>query len=237
MGLGMHLEINRRYGGHGGHDTEWELVTRSMDVMARVAKLRSFEDERIVNAAVYKEHASFDILQDSGDDFAFYVFRWLTAWDEQPWVPPQKVEESVPVYKARTFDLEFLKDLMENNTNWHSGETTRVDDDYFEDYKVSGLDPEEDLTLPVYYQDITTDTMYADCPIRVFLNAKKEPVQAWVGWGGISDCWDAEHAADIIAEEIAANDDGFGLEPSCFHPAIRDSVWKALQGYCRPFVE
>lgn len=231
MGLGMHLEINRRYGGHGGHSTEWELTTRSVDVMARVAKLPGFEDDRIVNVSVEEDVATFNILQDAGEKFAFYVFQWLTAWDEQPWLPPQQVEESVPVYKERTFDLEFLKDLMENNTDWHRGKITQV-----EDYKHSGLDPEEDLTLPVYYQDITTDTMYADCPIRVFLNAKKEPVQAWVGWGGISDCWNAEHAADIIAEEIAANDDGFGLEPNCFHPAIRDSVWKALQGYSRPFV-
>jgi len=233
----MHLEINRRYGGHGGQDTEWEVSTRSMEVAARMKKLESFEDGRFNQFLHYIDEGGsscFNILKDKGDKFAFYVFQWLTAWEEQVWNPPPEVDEVIPLSRAHTakpkeFDFEFLNGLLNENTKWHYGDRELVDDDWNE-----GLDPDKNLHLPKHYQDINTGA--PDCPIRLFINAEGKVISAWVGWGGIDDCWNAEHAAGIIAEEMAANDDGFGVGPDWFHPVLRDLIMKELEGYSRPWL-
>jgi hypothetical protein len=89
MGIGMHLEINRRYGCHGGQDTEWEVSTRSVKVAARMKRLESFEDERFSQFLHHIDEGGsscFSILE-GNDEFAFCVFQWLTAWEDQVWHP------------------------------------------------------------------------------------------------------------------------------------------------------
>jgi hypothetical protein len=58
MGVGYHCEINRRYGGHGGHDTEWEFSTKADT--GRVQKLQKLDHSLLVAFHFYQEGGGSD---------------------------------------------------------------------------------------------------------------------------------------------------------------------------------
>lgn len=48
MGIGNHVDLNRRYGGHVAGGTEWEISTRTADFFDRVRTLEQLGLEALV---------------------------------------------------------------------------------------------------------------------------------------------------------------------------------------------
>jgi len=80
MSIGYHIEINRRFGGHDGHETEWEVSTRSVIVAERVTASGLLE-QSCVCGAVNADHAlSFAIIK--GTSGVWDLFELLVSLDD-----------------------------------------------------------------------------------------------------------------------------------------------------------
>jgi hypothetical protein len=81
MGLGYNCEVNRRYGGHGGHSTEWEFSAKAST--DRIRALEALEHPQLVAFHFYYETNGTDgfcVLQDTREDLVTDLFLYLTAW-------------------------------------------------------------------------------------------------------------------------------------------------------------
>ncbi|MDB4278236.1 hypothetical protein N9917_01400 [Deltaproteobacteria bacterium] len=92
MGVGYQVEINRRYGGHGGHDTEWEFSTRADT--GRVKKLQALNHTLLVAFHFYQEGGGSDgfcVLRgdpsnqwmlDERERLVILLMTYLTMWPD-----------------------------------------------------------------------------------------------------------------------------------------------------------
>lgn len=84
MGLGYQAEINTRFGGHGGHDTEFEITTRSNT--SRVKNLECLGLPELVAFHYYDESGGTDgfcVLQGGNADLAYACVRYLSCWPDE----------------------------------------------------------------------------------------------------------------------------------------------------------
>lgn len=160
------------------------------------------------------------------DDFE-YRGETVRHWYEKA-LAYDKAREALKEVQAQ-MTLVWLRTLLLTHVDWHDGAKGLVDPMWNEP-----PGPDEDPEQYKWFQDIRTGP--ADCPIRIFFNRDMEVLGGHVGAGGIYDAESAAQVAGVIASEIAANDDGFGLDPADFHPALRDLIFKELEGYSAPFL-
>jgi hypothetical protein len=119
--------VNRRYGGHGGYDTEWEFST--LADTGRVQKLHALNHTLLVAFHFYQEkHGSdgFCVLQADGDNvfqinqrkaLVHLLFDYLTMWPGPPEVEAElltKIHRMCPKH-AKAVRLEALACLSHYN--------------------------------------------------------------------------------------------------------------------------
>ncbi len=83
MGTGYHVEVNRRYGGHSGHSTEWEISTDACT--GRVRRLQHLDHPLLVAFAFHHEGCgSFCVLREDerpgAKQLVPLLVAYLTAW-------------------------------------------------------------------------------------------------------------------------------------------------------------
>lgn len=92
MGLGYQAEINTRFGSHGGHDTEFEITTRSNT--SRVKNLECLGLPELVDFHYSDQSDGFCVLQGDNADLAYACVRYLSCW------PNEEVEQIKAVLDA-----------------------------------------------------------------------------------------------------------------------------------------
>jgi hypothetical protein len=90
--MAIQVNVNHRYGGHGGHDTEWEFSTRAN--IGRVKKLEELDHPMLVNFSLLAHVGnggvdSFDVLRAvpecvvvHPDKMIPLLFHYLTMWPD-----------------------------------------------------------------------------------------------------------------------------------------------------------
>lgn len=80
MAIGMHVELNRRLGGHDGQTTEWEISTATASNRDRVLALQALDHPLLCAFVTGEDHrtVSFCVREGAPFGFVMQLIRYLT---------------------------------------------------------------------------------------------------------------------------------------------------------------